>query len=47
MKNARKHLSSFALAIALGSLPFTLPWLEAPSSLSQHVYMAVLPGWAG
>ena len=47
MKNARKHLSSFALAIALGSLPFTLPWLEAPSSLSQHVYMAVLTGWAG
>lgn len=47
MKNARKHLSSVALAIALGSLPFTLPWLEAPSSLSQHVYMAVLTGWAG
>ena len=47
MKNARKHLSSFALAIALGSLPFTLPWIEAPSSLSQHVYMAVLTGWAG
>ena len=47
MKNARKHLSSFALAIALGSLPFTLPWLEAPSSLSQHVYLTVLTGWAG
>ena len=44
MKNARKHLSSFALAIALASLPFTIPWIEAPSNLGQHVYMAVVTG---